>query len=78
MGFNRARIFKFAKGFRGRSKNVISIARLRVYKALQHATRNRHQKKRDMSALWITRINAGSREHGVSMHPAVSLLAPPC
>jgi len=55
-----------------RAKNVYSIARSRVHKALQHAYRGRKEKKRDMRALWIQRINAGTREHGVS--PACCLL----
>jgi hypothetical protein len=54
------------QGFRGRAKNVWRIARQRVEKALVHAYRGRKEKKRTYRALWIARINAGTREHGVS------------
>lgn len=59
-------VLKLAKGFRGRAKNCIRIARERVEKALQYSYRDRRNKKRDMRSLWIQRINAGSTEHGVS------------
>lgn len=62
---NRAQVFELAKGFRGRSKNCIKTARQSVEKALQYAYRDRRNKKRDMRGLWIQRINAGTREHGV-------------
>lgn len=67
MPINRAKILELAKGFRGRAKNVISIARPRVEKALQHAYRGRKEKKRVFRGLWIQRINAGAREHGVRL-----------
>ena len=60
-------VFQLAKGFRGRSKNCIRIARERVEKALQYAWRDRRTKKREMRSLWIQRINAASKEHGVSI-----------
>ena len=59
-------ILRLAKGFRGRAKNCIRIARNKVEKALQYQTRDRKTKKRDFRELWIQRINAGTREHGVS------------
>ncbi|KAH7837963.1 hypothetical protein Vadar_020192 [Vaccinium darrowii] len=62
---NKKEILKLAKGFRGRAKNCIRIARERVEKALQHSYRDRRNKKRDMRSLWIERINAGTRIHGV-------------
>lgn len=62
---NKDKIFKLAKGFRGRAKNCIRIARERVEKALQYSYRDRRNKKRDMRSLWIERINAGTRLHGV-------------
>lgn len=62
---NKDKIFKLAKGFRGRAKNCIRIARERVEKALQYSYRDRRNKKRDMRSLWIQRINAGTRQHGV-------------
>src|SRR2546421_12475680 len=55
-----------AKGFRGRRKNVYRIAKQAVMKAGQYAYRDRRNKKREFRALWITRINAGAREAGVS------------
>eukprot|EP00850_Spirogloea_muscicola_P000796 SM000003S11041 [mRNA] locus=s3:541347:541984:- [translate_table: standard] len=64
-GMGRAAIFALAKGFRGRSKNCIKTARQSVEKALQYSYRDRRNKKRDMRSLWIERINAGARQHGV-------------
>ena len=55
-----------AKGFRGRRKNVYRIAKEAVMKAGQYAYRDRRNKKREFRALWITRINAGAREAGVT------------
>src|SRR5258708_14623465 len=55
-----------AKGYRGRRKNVYRIAKQAVAKAGQYAYRDRRNKKREFRALWITRINAGAREAGVS------------
>ena len=55
-----------AKGFRGRRKNVFRIANEAVMRAGQYAYRDRRRKKRDFRALWITRINAAAREHGLS------------
>ena len=55
-----------AKGFRGRRKNVYRIAKEAVMKAGQYAYRDRRNKKRDFRGLWIQRINAGVREHGLT------------
>ncbi len=55
-----------AKGFRGRRKNVYRIAKEAVMKAGQYAYRDRRNKKREFRALWITRINAGAREAGLT------------
>ena len=60
------KVFKQAKGFRGRRKNVFRIAKQAVMKAGQYAYRDRRQKKRTFRALWITRINAAVRELGMS------------
>eukprot|EP00951_Prasinocladus_malaysianus_P046256 scaffold633483_cov41-Prasinocladus_malaysianus.AAC.1 len=60
MFVDKKKILQLAKGFRGRAKNCIRIAKPRVEKALQYATRDRRNKKRDMRSLWITRINAGT------------------
>jgi large subunit ribosomal protein L20 len=68
---NKKEIFKLAKGFRGRAKNCIRIARERVEKALQYSYRDRRNKKREMRGLWIERINAGSRQHGVRFPPNI-------
>jgi large subunit ribosomal protein L20 len=59
------KILKMAKGYRGRSKNCFRIAIQRVEKALQYAYRDRRNKKRDIRALWIQRINAAARELGM-------------
>ena len=67
-GANRARrkkILKMAKGYRNRSKNCITVARQKVEKGLQYAYRDRRVKKRSFRSLWIQRINAGAREHGM-------------
>src|SRR5512147_514071 len=55
-----------AKGYRGRRKNVYRIAKQAVMKAGQYAYRDRRQRKRQFRALWIARINAAAREHGLS------------
>ena len=60
------KIIKQAKGYRGRSKNVFRIAIEKVEKGLQYAYRDRRTKKRNFRSLWIQRINAGAREHGMS------------
>jgi large subunit ribosomal protein L20 len=60
------KILKLAKGFRGRRKNVFRVAKQAVMKAGQYAYRDRRTRKRVFRALWITRINAASRELGVS------------
>ena len=60
------KVLKQAKGFRGRRKNVYRIAKQAVMKAGQYAYRDRRNKKRTFRALWIARINAAVREHGMS------------
>jgi large subunit ribosomal protein L20 len=60
------KILKLAKGYRGRSKSCYRIAVERVERALQYAYRDRRTKKRDFRALWIQRINAAAREHGLT------------
>jgi len=61
----RKKVLKRGKGFRGRAKNCIRVARERTEKAMQYAYRDRRNKKRDFRALWIQRINAGARLHGL-------------
>jgi large subunit ribosomal protein L20 len=60
------KVLKLAKGYRGRSSTCYRIALQRVEKALQYAYRDRRNRKRDFRALWIQRINAGVREHGLT------------
>jgi large subunit ribosomal protein L20 len=60
------KILKQAKGYRGFRKNVFRVAKQAVIKAGQYAYRDRRQRRRQFRALWITRINAAAREHGLS------------
>ena len=62
----RKKILKQAKGYFGRRKNVWTVAKNAVEKGLSYAYRDRKNKKRTFRALWITRINAGARLHGLS------------
>ena len=62
----RKKVLKLAKGYFGRRKNVWTVAKNAVEKALLYAYRDRRNKKRNFRALWITRINAGARLHGIS------------
>ena len=62
----RKRVLELAKGFFGRKKNVWTVAKNAVEKGLVYAYRDRKAKKRDFRSLWITRINAGARLHGMS------------
>lgn len=55
-----------AKGYRGARSRVLRVAKQAVTKAGQYAYRDRRQRKRQFRALWIVRINAGAREHGLS------------
>lgn len=59
------KILKMAKGYRGRAKNCFRVAIQRVEKALQYAYRDRKNRKRDFRKLWIQRINAAVRQHGL-------------
>ena len=60
------KILALAKGYRGRRKNVFRIAKQAVMRAGQYAYRDRRTKKRVFRQLWIARINAASRSHGVT------------
>ena len=62
----RKKVIKLAKGYFGRRKNVHTVAKNAVEKGLQYAYRDRRQKKRNFRALWIQRINAAARLHGMS------------
>src|SRR5208337_2922534 len=68
-------VLKQAKGYYGRRKNTIRIARQAVEKAGQYAYRDRRTKKRNFRALWIQRINAAVREHGLTYSRFISGLA---
>ncbi len=59
------KIIKLAKGYRGRSSTCFRVAIQKVEKALRYAYRDRRAKKRNFRALWIQRINAGARIHGM-------------
>ncbi len=62
----RKKILKMAKGYFGARKNVYTVAKNAVEKALQYAYRDRKVKKRMFRRLWIARINAGARMHGLT------------
>jgi len=62
----RKKILKQAKGYFGRRKNVYTVAKNAVEKAMQYAYRDRKNNKRNFRSLWIQRINAGARLHGMS------------
>ena len=62
----RKKTLKLAKGYFGRRKNVWTVAKNAVEKGLTYAYRDRRTKKREFRSLWIMRINAACREHGVS------------
>ncbi len=60
------KVLDAAKGYRGRRKNVFRVANEAVMKAGQYQYRDRRQRKRQFRALWIARINAASRQHGLT------------
>jgi len=62
----RKKILKAAKGYRGRNSTCFRVAVEKVEKGLQYAYRDRKNKKRAFRSLWIARINAGARQHGMS------------
>ena len=62
----RKKILKQAKGYFGRRKNVYTVAKNAVEKAMSYAYRDRKNNKRNFRSLWIQRINAGARLHGLS------------
>ncbi|MCW5519101.1 50S ribosomal protein L20 [Aureitalea sp. L0-47] len=62
----RKKVMKHAKGYFGRRKNVWTVAKNAVEKAMLYSYRDRRTKKRNFRSLWITRINAGARQHGMS------------
>ena len=62
----RKKILKQSKGYYGARKNVYTVAKNAVDKAMQYSYRDRRKKKRNFRSLWIMRINAGARQHGLS------------
>ena len=60
------KVLQQAKGYRGRRRNVFRVANEAVMRAGQYAYRDRRNRKRDFRALWIARINAAAREHGMT------------
>jgi len=62
----RRKVLKMAKGYFGSRKNVWTVAKNAVEKALTYAYVGRKHKKRNFRSLWIARINAGVRPHGIS------------
>ena len=67
------KVINAAKGYRGRRNNVYRIAKQAVMRAGQYAYRDRRNKKRVFRALWIARINAGAREHGLTYSKFMNL-----
>lgn len=70
----RKKILKLAKGFRGGQSKLFRTANQRVMKALRNAYRDRRRRKRDFRRLWITRINAASRQQGMSYSKLIGQL----
>jgi large subunit ribosomal protein L20 len=60
------KVLDLAKGYRGRGSTAYRVAIEKVEKALRYAYRDRRNRKRDFRALWIQRINAGARQHGLT------------
>jgi large subunit ribosomal protein L20 len=71
----RKKVLKRAKGQFGRRKNVFTVAKNSVEKGLVYAYRDRRTKKRNFRGLWITRINAGVRQYGLSYSVFINKLA---
>ena len=70
----RKNVMKHAKGYFGRRKNVWTVAKNAVEKGMLYAYEGRKQKKRNFRSLWITRINAGARQHGMSYSQFMGLV----
>jgi len=71
----RKKVLNMAKGYWGSRSKVFTIAKNTVEKGLQYAYRDRKVKKREFRSLWIQRINAGAREHGISYSQLIGKLA---
>ena len=70
----RKKIFAVAKGFRGTHSKLFRMSNQQVMKALRYGYVGRKRKKRDFRRLWITRINAASRMHGMNYSSLISKL----
>ena len=70
----RKKLLKLAKGYWGKRKNVLTIAKHTIEKGLGYAYRDRKTKKRNFRSLWIVRIDAGSRLHGLSYSQFMDLV----
>lgn len=68
------KVLKLAKGYRGRANSCYRVAIEKVEKALQYAYRDRRNRKRDFRGLWIQRINAAVRQHGIVYSQFISML----
>lgn len=71
----RKKVLNLAKGYWGSRSKVFTIAKNTVEKGLQYAYRDRKTKKREFRALWIQRINAGARQHGISYSQLIGKLS---
>ena len=67
----RQKVLKLARGFRGSSSALFRVANQHVLKAMNNSYRDRFQRKRELRSLWITRINAATREAGVNYNQFV-------
>ena len=70
----KKKLLKQAKGYFGKRKNVWTVAKNAVEKGLTYAYRDRKNNKRNFRSLWIQRINAGAREHGLSYSTLIDAL----
>ena len=71
----RKKILKEAKGYFGARSKVYTVAKNAVEKGWSYAYRDRRNKKREFRRLWIARINAGAREHGLTYSTLMHLLS---
>ena len=71
----RKKVLKMTKGYWGARRNVWTVAKNTLEKGLVYAYRDRKQKKRNFRSLWIQRINAGVREHGLSYSQFIDMAA---
>lgn len=70
----RQKILKLAHGFRGSSSTLFRVANQHALKALKNSYRDRHQRKREFRSVWIARINAATRAHGLTYNQFLSSL----